>query len=248
MDSQTWHDRFLVQAQWTKNLRDYLFQQTSLNSQARVLEVGCGTGAIIADLDERLERSACGIDFHFDHLKTAAKIIPAQCLSCADAYHLPFSEGSFDFVICHYFLLWIKEPLKVLSEIYRVLTHGGTFIAFAEPDHLGRIDAPEEFWQIAAAQTRSLIQQGINPMMGRLLPAFLNQAGFINVQFGVSGFQQQTKLLPAWLESEWNTIKQDLRDHIDPLEFERLRIADLNSRENGSRVMWIPTFYAFGNK
>ncbi len=248
MDSQKWHERFVVQAQWTKNLREFLYQQTGLNPQTRVLEVGCGTGAIISDLNEHLERSACGIDIHFDHLRTAARNTPAYNFACTDAYQLPFSDDSFDFVVCHYFLLWIKEPLKVLTEIYRVLSHGGTFIAFAEPDHLGRIDAPEEFWEIAAAQTKSLIQQGANPMMGRLLPALLNQAGFSDVQFGVSGFQQPSKLLPAWLDSEWMLIKEDLRDRIDPLEFERLRIADLHSRENGSRVMWIPTFYAFGNK
>jgi ubiquinone/menaquinone biosynthesis C-methylase UbiE len=43
-----WHNRFLQQAGWTRDLRTYLFAQAGIERARRVLEVGCGTGAVLA--------------------------------------------------------------------------------------------------------------------------------------------------------------------------------------------------------
>ena len=50
MDNVDWHARFLVQASWTGQLRQYLYQQIGINKQFRILEVGCGTGVITSEM------------------------------------------------------------------------------------------------------------------------------------------------------------------------------------------------------
>ncbi|MCK7482052.1 MAG: class I SAM-dependent methyltransferase [Candidatus Moduliflexus flocculans] len=45
-----WHARYSQQAKWTRNLRAYIFDKIKLDDATRVLEVGCGTGAILSEL------------------------------------------------------------------------------------------------------------------------------------------------------------------------------------------------------
>ena len=45
-----WHARYTQQANWTGDLRHYLFEKAELARARRALEVGCGTGAILAGL------------------------------------------------------------------------------------------------------------------------------------------------------------------------------------------------------
>ena len=45
-----WHARYTQQSKWTRDLRAYLFEKTGLTRAKHVLEVGCGTGAILSTL------------------------------------------------------------------------------------------------------------------------------------------------------------------------------------------------------
>ncbi len=65
-----WHARFLQQASWTKDLRAYLFEQAGLARAQSVLEVGCGTGAILSDLQG--EAAIHGLDLDPLRLAEAA--------------------------------------------------------------------------------------------------------------------------------------------------------------------------------
>jgi ubiquinone/menaquinone biosynthesis C-methylase UbiE len=248
MDNQDWHERFTVQAGWTKQLRQYLYQQVGLNEKSRILEIGCGTGVITTELKQHTKIQVSGLDIQYDRLEIARKHDPVSHYDCADAYHLPYTKDSFDFVVAHYLFLWLKEPVQALLEILRVLKPGGQLIALAEPDYLSRIDNPKELWVLGELQTKALIQQGANPMAGRQLSDQLTQAGFVDIQYGISGFQEKSGKIPEWVDSEWKILEHDLALLASKQVLIDLRNIDLSSHQKGSRIRWVPTFYAYGKK
>jgi ubiquinone/menaquinone biosynthesis C-methylase UbiE len=243
-----WNRRFTVQAGWTKPLRDFLIEQTGMNSASNILEVGSGTGVILRSTNEKIGGQAVGIDFNLETLSQNKTIQHDQVISCADVYSLPFPVNSFDFVISHYFFLWLKFPSRALLEVQRVLKPGGIAIAFAEPDYEARIDYPEQFQPFGDAQTKSLIDQGINSKTGRSLPSFFSTSGFTEIKYGISGFQIPVQVINQDWESEWKILQYDLSGYFSSAEMNQYKSEDKISRLSGSRVSWIPTFYAIGRK
>ena len=48
-----WHARYVQQARWTNQLRHYLYRKAGLRDGQQILEVGCGTGAVLGDFHRR---------------------------------------------------------------------------------------------------------------------------------------------------------------------------------------------------
>lgn len=96
-----------------------------VNSASIVVDVGCGTGAFSKAL-------VCGkrlvitLDIERGLLKEIEN--PHIERICADAHHLPLTEGSVDCILALSFLEHLENPEKYLKELYRVLRHGGTAI------------------------------------------------------------------------------------------------------------------------
>jgi SAM-dependent methyltransferase len=253
-----WHTRYTEQARWTSDLRRYLLAQVSLPPHARLLEVGCGTGAVLSEIQtpsasERglLAEGVYGIDIAFPSLRLAGQHVPGAALACADAHHLPFADLSFHLVLAHFLLLWVQDPLRVLCEMRRVARPGAAVMALAEPDYGGRVDYPAELAQVGTWQTASLQAQGADPFTGRKLASLFAQAGLADVQVGVLGGQWQAQAQdPAASESEWQVIEADLQAlpgaSIPPAEALHLRRLDAEARRRGERILFVPTFYAWG--
>src|SRR5215207_4528698 len=97
-----WHTRYLQQAKWTRDLRTYLFEKARLEDAGRVLEVGCGTGAILAELPDRV--SLHGLDIDPAALDQCRVHTPAASLIRGNALQLPYSNETFDIVYCPFLL------------------------------------------------------------------------------------------------------------------------------------------------
>ncbi len=63
----------------------------------RVLEVGCGAGAMLAALG----LDAAGVDYSTTHLGVARRALPGLRFAAAEARALPFPDGAFDAVFAH---------------------------------------------------------------------------------------------------------------------------------------------------
>lgn len=108
---------------------------------ARVLDLGCGTGASLSALRERYrDAQLIGADFAEPMLHAGrreksflSRLLPflkAQTtnFSAADAEALPFSSASFGLVWSNLLLHWLEEPRPALREAHRVLETGGLFM------------------------------------------------------------------------------------------------------------------------
>ena len=239
-----WHSRFLQQAAWTRDLRIYLFQQAGLTRARRLLEVGCGTGAILSDL--ATPAAIHGLDFDPARLAEARTHVPAAQLVCGNALSLPYPSEIFDITFCHFLLLWVRDPLQALLEMKRVTRPGGAVLALAEPDHDSRVDEPAALAVLGGWQTESLRRQGADPGLGRRLSALFQQAGLRLLEAG--NIQRGGERLPAPEERglEWAVLEADLAGWIPPQELGRLKGLDEQAWQRGERVLHVPTYFAWG--
>jgi SAM-dependent methyltransferase len=244
-----WHHRYVLQAGWTSSLRNYIFDLINLSPDHRTLEVGCGTGALLAELENLAKNQVFGIDLSMENIRFANNYLRIRRLTQGDGHALPFASSAFDITLCHFLLLWVISPLRCVQEMRRVTRKDGWVIALAEPDYGGRIDHPASLAIIGQWQREALANQGANVELGRQLLDLFNQAGLINIHSGVLGGQWSGQYNQDEWQSEWNIIEHDLQNlDAKPSEdlIEKTKKADLNANEAGKRILFVPTFYALG--
>jgi len=95
-------------------------------SGARVLEIGCGTGAIARRL-ARDAQTVLGVDPSPVFVKRAKSLAPELEFQIADGRDLPFGNDTFDVVVCHTVLCHIPDCQAVLTEARRVAQHLAIF-------------------------------------------------------------------------------------------------------------------------
>jgi SAM-dependent methyltransferase len=247
-----WHDRFTRQARWTHDLRRYLYERAGMRSARRILDVGCGTGVLAAEMPRYTQASIHGLDINPAHLSLASAHAPQTVLACGDAHHLPYARASFDLSLCHFLLLWVADPTGVVREMARVTRPGGAVLALAEPDYGGRIDYPEALEPLGSWQQASLRSQGADPLIGRKLAGIFAGAGLQAVETGVLGGQWSGPPSNTDWESEWAVITDDLNQMsavaFEPaadVDLQKLKELDASAWSRGERVLYLPTFYAW---
>jgi len=241
---QEWHERFVQQAKWTLGIRQHLYQKTRLHQAKSILDVGCGTGALLNDFP-CVEKIHC-LDLVLDHLLFARTHHQEAHFICADAHHLPYQKNHFSVILCHFLFLWVTNPSRVIQEMKRVGEPGGTILILAEPDYGGRIDFPESLESLGDAQTKSLQAQGADPFAGRKLAKWLSDAGMNDVEIGVLGGQWKNKPTKKEWALEWQVLASDLDKMYPKEEIKKYQTLDRSAWENGSRILFVPTFYALG--
>lgn len=98
------------------------------NSPISLLDVGCGAGLLTNAL--ALDgHKVSGIDLSEQSLKLAKEkdATKTVCYQAANAYQLPFPDGSFDVVTAMDILEHVENPGQLISEASRVLKKGGLF-------------------------------------------------------------------------------------------------------------------------
>jgi len=101
----------------------------------RLLDVGCGTGQLCADLAGLLpgqpeeDWQITGLDASPAMLSAAKnKNIPGCRLIPGDAHHLPLKSSRFHLVSCCHSLPYYRDQAQAIREMVRVLRPGGTLL------------------------------------------------------------------------------------------------------------------------
>jgi malonyl-CoA O-methyltransferase len=142
--SASYDDAAILQARVRAELLDRL-QWVGIEP-AFVLDVGSGTGQAALELKRRFRRATvAAVDIAPGMLREARRRSrPFRRIErvCADAYRLPFADGSVDLVFSNLLLQWCDGLDAVLAEIRRVLASGG-FLTFSTlgPDTLRELRA-----------------------------------------------------------------------------------------------------------
>lgn len=235
-----WHTRYLQQAAWDKPLREYLFKKAGLQEAHRILEVGCGTGPLLREVPARV--SAYGVDIDPAALRACKHYAPKAALTRGNAERLPFADGSFEVVYCHYLLLWVNNPLQAVQEMARV---GRQVLALAEPDYSRRVDKPEGLKKVGEWQRDALARQGANPFFGAELAETFQRAGLEMVESGKLAEGAVLEADEGWA-LEWEVLEADVAGRVPAGELQKMRELDAQARKNGERVLYVPTYFAWG--
>jgi ubiquinone/menaquinone biosynthesis C-methylase UbiE len=173
---------------------------TTLEPGTRLLEIGCGVGAVLAVLGQEfpgirlhgvdIERKQ--LDFARGHLERAG--VEAILLE-ADAHALPFEQESFDHIWMMWFLEHVADPPGVLREARRVLVSGGAITAIEVDYATAHADPSTPALEaLFRAMVQGMAAAGWSDA-GTRLPGWLREAGFRDVDEGERPFWWQAEEL-----------------------------------------------------
>lgn len=113
--------------------RPAMLELTGDVSGRRILDAGCGSGPLFAELRDR-GAVVTGIDASAGMLEQARRRLGADAdLRVADlADPLPFPDGAFDDVVASLVLHYLRDWGPTLAELRRVLAPGGRLIVSVE--------------------------------------------------------------------------------------------------------------------
>ena len=162
-------------------MREAYFARLELPADARVLEVGCGTGAVTRALAELApEGSALGVDPSPIFLEKARELGSGyENLSFeeADARALPFDDRSFTAVVFHTTLSHIPGPERALAEAFRVLEPSGQLVVF-DGDYATTTVAAGDLDPLQACADAAVAALVHDRWLLRRLPRGLRESGF----------------------------------------------------------------------
>ena len=115
---------------------EMIARRLEVGAGRRVLEVGCGAGAMLATM-ERLGAVLHGVDYSESLVALARRAQPQGRFDVAEAAKLPHASGSFDACFSHGVFFYFSDldyGRRALDEMRRVLAPGGRLFVLDVPD------------------------------------------------------------------------------------------------------------------
>jgi ubiquinone/menaquinone biosynthesis C-methylase UbiE len=102
-------------------------EAVELSPGQAVLDVACGTGVLTCEAAKRVEPggTVAGLDCNDAMLAVARGKAPDIEWRLGQAESLPFADQTFDAVVCQFGLMFFRDRVTAIKEMWRVLRSGG---------------------------------------------------------------------------------------------------------------------------
>jgi SAM-dependent methyltransferase len=145
------YDRFM--GRWSRRLAPVFLDFVDIANDARVLDVGCGTGALTMTIANRKTASkVVGVDLSREYIEYCRTQNPLNRVrfEVSDAQNLGFPDGAFDAAVSMLVLNFVPNPNRAVAEMKRVTAPGGR-VAAAVWDYGEGMQMLRAFWGAAVA-------------------------------------------------------------------------------------------------
>ena len=141
------YDGFM--GRYSRLLSSQLADLAGVRAGQRAIDVGCGTGALTAELVGRLGPAAvAAVDPSESLVAATAERYPGADVRRAPAEELPFPDDTFDATLAQLVVHLMKDPVAGLAEMRRVTRPDGV-VAACVWDHGGSQGPLRLFWEAA---------------------------------------------------------------------------------------------------
>jgi SAM-dependent methyltransferase len=193
------YDRFM--GRYSIPLAPLFADFAGIASGQRVLDVGCGPGALTSELVRRLgPASVWAVDPSESFVNAIGQRQPEIDVRRAAAEALPFDDGSFDASLAQLVVHFMTDPVAGLREMARVSRAGGV-VAASVWDFGGRTGPLSDFWEAARDLDPSVVDESMfaGVQVGHLARLF-EEAGLGRIEEGTLEVRVEHASFDEWWE------------------------------------------------
>jgi ubiquinone/menaquinone biosynthesis C-methylase UbiE len=194
------YDRFM--GRYSSLLAAQLADFAGVSSGLRVLDVGCGPGALTSELVQRLGASAvAAVDPSEPFVVAAHERHPGVDVRQAAAEELPFADGEFDAALAQLVVHFMADPVRGLAEMARVTKNGGGVVCACVWDHAGDQSPLSPFWQaVRELEPGADAEANLAGTRGGHLTELFSEAGLREVEETALPVQLEHATFEDWWE------------------------------------------------
>jgi SAM-dependent methyltransferase len=193
------YDRFM--GRYSVPLAPRLADFAGVTAGQRVLDVGCGPGALTTELVARLgAENVAAADPSEPFVEAARERHPGVDVRRAAAEELPYDAGTFDAALAQLVVHFMADPVAGLGEMGRVTRPGGA-VAACVWDHAGGHGPLSVFWDAARALGDDVMDESglAGARAGHLTELFL-AAGLRDVEEDAISVRVEHPTFEQWWE------------------------------------------------
>ena len=145
---------------WSRPLARAFVDAVGIASGQRVLDVGCGTGALTTELARKVgAANVAAVDPSEPFAAACGATVPGADVRVGGAETLPFADGSFDAALCQLVVNFMAPARAGVAEMRRVTGRGGT-VGACTWDYRDGMTMLRVFWDSAVAVDPSAPHEG----------------------------------------------------------------------------------------